>query len=59
MRITKCDVCKKALKRTGEEISISVGLFLNHFDICGNCARTIMKFLETKKLVKKDEKRRK
>ena len=57
MRITKCDICKKAIKRNGDEANVSVGVFFSNFDICHNCAKPILKFIESKKLIKKDDKR--
>jgi hypothetical protein len=60
MRITKCDICKKDIKKTEGEINISTGgLFHGYFDVCGNCAKPILKFLESKKLIEKNGKRRK
>ena len=59
MRITKCDICKKTIKRKGDEANVSVGVFFSSFDICGNCAKPVLKFLSNKKLIKKNEKRRK
>lgn len=60
MRITKCDNCKKPINKTENEINISVrGLLGGYFDICGNCATPVLKFLESKKLIEKNEKRRK
>ena len=59
MRITKCDICKKSLSKTGNEVNVSVGGFFPSFDICGNCTKPILKFLSNKKLIKKNEKRRK
>jgi hypothetical protein len=58
MRITKCDICKKPVNKKEGEVNISVGGFLGgYFDICGNCAKPVLKFLKTKKLIKKDDKR--
>ena len=58
MRITKCDICKKSIARAEGEINISTsGFFHGYFDICGDCAKPVLKFLESKKLIEKGKKR--
>jgi len=52
MRISKCDVCKKEVKR-GKSIDISMGL--NFYEFCSDCAAPVFKFLVKHKLIKKDE----
>lgn len=60
MRITKCDSCKKPIAKAENEINISIrGLLGGYFDICGNCAKPILKFLESKKLIEKNDKQKK
>ncbi len=58
MRITKCDICKKVLSKSSGEINISVGGLLGgYFDICSDCAKPVLKFLESKKLIENGKKR--
>lgn len=51
---------QKRYKKIEGEINISTGgSFHGYFDVCGNCAKPVLKFLESKKLIEKNEKRRK
>jgi len=59
MRINKCDICKKSIKKIEDKINITVGLFSNCFDICRDCAKPVLKFLDNKKLIKKNDRRKK
>lgn len=48
MRIIKCDLCKKKIKK--EPITAGVG-FWRSAELCEKCGAPIMKFLEKNKLV--------
>ena len=57
MNIVKCDICKKTIKSTGESVLIRIGGFFGKpSEICQNCAKPIVKFMENKKLIKKEKK---
>lgn len=52
MNIVRCDACHKTIKKTSESVHIGVGgFFSNHIEICKNCAKPILDFLETKNLI--------
>jgi hypothetical protein len=50
MTITKCDICKKIIKKDQLELSLSLigghPAFVNHA-ICMDCAKPIMPFVKT------------
>jgi len=54
MRITKCDICKKTIKRGTERLDLSysnIKTFAS-FELCTICSVPIIKFLQDKKLIK-------
>ncbi|HAR99590.1 MAG TPA: hypothetical protein DEA43_00315 [Candidatus Moranbacteria bacterium] len=57
MRITKCDICKKTIKRGTERLDLSysnIKTFAS-FELCTICSVPIIKFLQDKKLIKIEE----
>ncbi len=53
MRIIKCDICKKRIKPDAEIIRLEiVNPGFNHFEICSDCGKPIMKILNSKKLIR-------
>lgn len=55
MKITKCDICKKAIK-SKDYIGINFhGSRFEFFELCLKCAKPMIKLLKSKKLIK-DEK---
>jgi len=55
MNVKKCDICHKIIKDDkGLNISL-IETFFKKFELCMNCAKPIMKFLKTKKLIKKEK----
>jgi len=54
MNITKCDICRKAVKYR-EQISIGYLTFIPRYSLCLKCAKPIIDFLKKNKLIK-DEK---
>ncbi len=59
MRITKCDICKKTIKRGTESTSLgysSVNSFAS-FEFCSECSKPLIKILEDKKLIKAENKK--
>jgi hypothetical protein len=61
MQVTKCDICKKAIKDSSNNVHVAVGssMFSNYHEICASCGKSVLKFLKSKKLVedKKDGKK--
>jgi len=58
MRITKCDICNKTIKKDSKSIYIGVGsIFLNAIEICENCGKPVLKLLEDNKLIKFEDKK--
>jgi len=52
MNITKCDICKKTIKKDSKSLYIGLGsIFSNHIEICENCGKPVMKLLKDKKLI--------
>lgn len=53
MLITKCDICKKRIKKDSMGVHIGVGssIFSNHVEICLDCGKPIVKILKDKKLI--------
>lgn len=59
MRITKCDICKKQIKRGDAQVDVVVQENRYHsFELCLECGKSIIKILKDKKLLenKKDGK---
>lgn len=56
MNITKCDICKKVIKKGAKSIHIGFGssMFSNHMEICLNCGKPVLELLNIK--VKENEK---
>jgi hypothetical protein len=55
MHITKCDICKKTIKRGDRTVRVMTeGLYCS-FEFCHNCAKPVVKFLKSKKLIKEDD----
>lgn len=52
MRINKCDICKKEIKFAEY---INVRFEYDHYELCNECSEPIFKFLEKKKLIKKEK----
>ena len=58
MNITKCDICKKTIKKGSESVHISVGnVFSNHTEICSDCGEPVLKLLRDKKLITDEDKK--
>lgn len=53
MFITKCDLCKKNIKK--RPITVSFG-FYERVELCEKCGLPILKFLKKKKLIKPEKK---
>jgi len=59
MKITKCDICKKTIKRNVESFSLSysgIKTFAS-FELCASCGVPIMKFLKDERLIKTENKK--
>jgi hypothetical protein len=59
MQITKCDICKKQIKRGETLVHIAVReKSFDSFEICAKCGKAAIKMLRDKKLIenKKDGK---
>jgi hypothetical protein len=52
MRITKCDLCKKEIKK--EPVTAGIGFFPKA-ELCEKCGSSILKFLRKNKFIKEDE----
>ena len=52
MRILKCDLCKKKIKR--EPVTAGVG-FLSRVELCEKCGKPIINFLKKNKVIKIDK----
>lgn len=58
MQITKCDICHKKMELKDIMRVQERSDTFNSFEFCINCAKPIIKFLVSKKLIdKKNEKR--
>lgn len=59
MQVTKCDICKKEIKKETEHVSVSCEGYLlyKHFELCGNCSKPFSKLLKSKKLIKDENKK--
>ena len=53
MLVTKCDICKKEIKK--EAVFASIGRFLSNQSFCLKCGQPVVRFLEKVKN-KKNEK---
>lgn len=54
MNITKCDICKKAIKDYGETMSVRFGF--DHNEFCKKCGLPVLKFLKKHKIIKRGSK---
>lgn len=52
MRITKCDLCKKEIKK--EPITAGVGFFPKA-ELCEKCGGSILRFLKKNKFIKENK----
>jgi len=52
MTMTKCDICKKAIK--DDSITVSRG-FGSRVELCQKCGIPVIKFLKRKKLIKPEK----
>lgn len=59
MKITKCDICKKAIGKDSEVFSLAYDSkkTFNYFDICCVCGKSLLNFLQNKKLIKNETKK--
>lgn len=58
MRIIKCDICKKIIKKSSESIHIGLGgVFIDSLEICLNCGKPILKLLKDKKIFRGENKK--
>ncbi len=48
MTVTKCDICKKTIKR---DASISLGVGFGAYDICLDCGKPLIEFMSKNKLL--------
>ncbi len=55
MKITKCDLCKKQIKKGDKTINVYYG-FYNNRELCEKCGKPVLKFLKNKKLLKEEHK---
>jgi len=55
MQITKCDICKKIIKKGTKSVHIGLGtsMFSNKIEICLECGEPVLKLLKEKELIKK------
>ena len=51
MRIIKCDLCKKKIKK--EPIIIGVNGYFNRVELCEKCGAPILRFLRKHKFIRK------
>ena len=56
MRITKCDLCKKIIKK--EPVTAGVG-FLPRAELCEKCGAPILRLLRKYKFIEKGKKNKK
>ena len=59
MRITKCDICKKAIAPRTEilQLAHNGNKNYNSFELCAVCCQPILKILQNKKLLKIENKK--
>jgi len=59
MKITKCDICKKSIGKDSEAFSLAYDSkkTFDSFDICYVCGKSLMNFLQNKKLIKNETKK--
>jgi hypothetical protein len=55
MLFSKCDICKKQIDLE-HTMNVRASLFKS-FELCYNCGKPIIKFLMSKKLIKKEFKK--
>ena len=55
MRVTKCDLCKKEIKKGDKPVHVYFE-FYNDKELCEKCGDPILKFLKNKKLFKEKTK---
>jgi len=50
MNITKCDICKKTIKKGVKSVHIGVGssMFCNYTELCLKCGESVLKLLNIK-----------
>lgn len=56
MQVTKCDICKKEIKSYKEGVRVSPPVGFLNFEICLNCGKPIIKFLQKHHLGEKVKK---
>ena len=56
MFITKCDICKKEIKKEQDKITVGTKGHWAGFEFCSNCGKPVEKFLLQKKLIEKASK---
>lgn len=49
MKVTKCDLCKKQIKKGDKPVYVYYGLY-NDKELCEKCGAPVIKFLKNKKL---------
>lgn len=55
MNITKCDICKKIIRKDAGSVHIGLGnIFSNHVEICCICGESVLRLLRDNKLMKKE-----
>lgn len=54
MQITKCDICRKTIKKNPGSVHIGLGgtCFFNHVEICPECGKSVLKLLKDNDLIK-------
>lgn len=57
MWITKCDLCKKVIKKEEESVGVKFESY-EHAELCGACGSPILKFLQKNKFLKKEKDKR-
>lgn len=57
MNITKCDICKKTIKKGADSVHIGIGssMLSNHIEICSDCGKPVLKLLRDKRLITNEE----